>query len=166
MGAGKSSIGRLLAEKLQLPFVDVDARIEAEAGAPITAIFANEGEADFRSRESRALTAMLMKTDASVIATGGGAVLSEANRCAMRDAGTVVFLQVEPAMQLQRLKGDGTRPLLATADPAQRLADLQLLREPLYREVADLVFDTTHLSPEEAAAALFVLLAQATERSA
>ncbi|MGV8921807.1 MAG: shikimate kinase [Thermomonas sp.] len=165
MGAGKSSIGRLLAGRLQCAFVDLDAWIEAEAGAAITAIFASEGEAGFRSRESRALTSALAKSDASVIATGGGAVLDEANRRAMRDAGTVLYLQVEPATQLQRLQGDGSRPLLVTDNPTQRLAELQAMREPLYGEVSNLSFDTTHHSPESAAGALATLLAQASERA-
>lgn len=164
MGAGKSSIGRQLAARLQHAFIDLDACIEAEAGMTITAIFASEGEAGFRARECRALADVLMKSDASVIATGGGTVLEKSNRRAMRGAGTVVYLQVEPAMQLQRLQGDHSRPLLATPAPAQRLADLQMLREPLYRDVADLNFDTSRLSPEDAAAALAVLLAHSTER--
>lgn len=164
MGAGKSSIGRVLAAQLQRALIDLDACIEAEAGTTIASIFTNEGEAGFRSRESRALTDALAKTEASIIATGGGAVVDDGNRRAMADAGTVVYLQVEPAMQMQRLQGDGIRPLLATADPAQRLADLQELREPLYREVADLVFDTTKYSAESAADALAALLAQASER--
>ncbi len=163
MGAGKSSIGRLLAARLQHAFVDLDACIEAEAGATITTIFASEGEAGFRLRECRALGEVLMKSVASVIATGGGAVLDESNRRAMRDAGTVVYLQVDPAMQLQRLQGDDSRPLLSTDNPAQRLVDLQAMREPLYRETADILFDTTRHSPEAAADALATLLAQQTE---
>lgn len=166
MGAGKSSIGRLLAARMQYAFVDLDICIEAEAGTTITSIFANEGETGFRSREYRALRDALAKPEASVIATGGGAVLDDRNRRVMRDAGIVVYLQVESAMQLQRLQGDGTRPLLATANPAQRLADLQDMREPLYREVADIIFDTTSHSPEAAADALAALLAQVSERRA
>ncbi|MDI1251873.1 shikimate kinase [Thermomonas sp.] len=164
MGAGKSSIGRLLAVRLQRAFTDLDACIEAEADTTITAIFASEGEAGFRSRECRALIDALAKTAASVIATGGGAVLNAGNRSAMRDASTVIYLQVEPAMQMQRLAGDDTRPLLATDHPAQQLAELQAMREPLYLEVADIVFDTTQHSPENAAVAMVALLEQASER--
>ena len=166
MGAGKSSIGRLLAARLQRAFVDLDASIEAEAGMTITSLFANEGEQSFRSRERRALTTALAKTYASVIATGGGAVLDAVNRQAMHAASVVIYLQVEPAMQMQRLQGDVARPLLATANPAQRLTELQALREPLYREVATLVFDTTPHSPEAATDALVILLAHASERCA
>lgn len=166
MGAGKSSIGRLLAARLQHAFVDLDACIEAETGATITSIFASEGEAGFRSRECRALKDLLMKSEASVIATGGGAVLHETSRRAMRDAGTVVYLQIEQATQVQRLQGDDTRPLLATDNPAKRLAELHAIREPLYREMADIVLDTTSHSQESAAEALAALLALATERCA
>lgn len=163
MGAGKSSIGRLLAGRLQRAFVDLDAWIEAEAGTTITSIFANEGEAGFRSRECRALTRALAQSDASVIATGGGAVLNEGNRRAMDVAGVVVYLQVDAAMQVQRLQCDAARPLLATGTAAQRLAELQAMREPLYREIADMVFETTPHSPESAAVALAALLTHASE---
>ncbi|MEO6233967.1 MAG: shikimate kinase [Thermomonas sp.] len=163
MGAGKSSIGRLLAGRLQRAFVDLDAWIEAEAGTTITSIFAKEGEAGFRSRECRALTRALAQPDASVIATGGGAVLDEGNRRAMGAAGIVVYLRVEPAQQTRRLQGDAARPLLATDTPAQRLAELQVIREPLYREIADIVFDTSQDSPESAAVALAALLSKTSE---
>lgn len=163
MGAGKSSIGRLLAARMHRAFVDLDTCIEAEAGTTITSIFANEGEAGFRSRECRALNDALARPEASVIATGGGAVLDDCNRHNMRDAGTVVYLQVEPALQLRRLQGDGTRPLLAAGNPAQRLAELQALREHLYRDVADVVFSTTQYSLESAADRLSGLL-QSSER--
>lgn len=163
MGAGKSSIGRLLAARYQRAFVDLDAWIEAEAGTTINSIFTNEGERAFRLRESSALTAALARIEPSVIATGGGAVLDAGNRRTMSAAGAVVYLQVQPAMQMQRLAGDGSRPLLATSDPLQRLAELQALREPLYREVADMVFDTTHFPPPDAVVALMTLLAQTPE---
>jgi len=147
MGSGKSHLGRLLAARLALEFVDVDARIEAAAGIPITAIFAAEGEAGFRVRERTALAEALAGSG-QVIATGGGAVLDAGNRAAMREAGRVIYLQVEPGEQLRRLAGDGGRPLLAVADRAQRLADLQAQREPLYREVADIVIETSARPPE------------------
>ena len=158
MGSGKSTLGRLLATRLGLGFVDVDARIEADAGRDIPAIFAAEGEAGFRTREARAL-AQALDGDAAVIATGGGAVLAAANRAAMRATGTVVYLQVDPAIQRARLAGDTGRPLLQGDDPAARLAALQATREPLYREVAHHLFDTSALAPEAAVAALAGLLA-------
>ncbi len=166
MGAGKSSIGRLLAKRLQRAFVDLDAWIEAEAGVTIASIFSNEGEAGFRSRECRALRDVLMNSETSIIATGGGAVLDETNRSAMRDAGSVVYLQIEPAMQLQRLQGDCSRPLFTTANPSECLTTLQATREALYREVAEFCFDTTSHSPESAADALATLLEQAMETGA
>ena len=158
MGSGKSTLGRGLATRLGLAFVDVDARIVAAAGSDIPTLFASEGEAGFRQRETQAL-AEAIAGEVAVIATGGGAVLADANRNAMREAGKVVYLQVDAATQLARLTGDTGRPLLATPDRAQRLADLQAIREPLYREVAHHIFDTSALAPEAAVAALAALLA-------
>lgn len=158
MGSGKSHVGRLLAARLGLAFADVDARIEAEAGMPIPAIFASEGEAGFRARESRILADMLQRPG-QLIATGGGAVLDAGNRAAIRTAGLVVYLQVDPAEQLRRLAGDSGRPLLDVDDRARRLADLQALREPLYREVATVVFETNQRSPNDVAEALAALIA-------
>ena len=160
MGSGKSTLGRGLATRLGMSFVDVDTRIESAAGCAIQAIFEHEGEAGFRQREAQAL-AEALAGEVAVIATGGGAVLAEANRNAMRDAGVVVYLQVDPATQLLRLTGDTGRPLLDTPDRAQRLADLQAIREPLYREVAHHLFDSSALSPDAAVAALADLLAPA-----
>jgi shikimate kinase len=153
MGAGKTTLGRALAARLGCAFVDVDARIEADAAQSIPALFAAEGEAGFRRRESDALRAVLAGAPA-VVATGGGAVLDAGNRAAMRAAGTVVYLTLDPATQLARLGGDTGRPLLQTADPAGTLAALQAQREPLYREAAHLAFDAGALAPDAAAIAL------------
>ena len=157
MGSGKSTLGRGLAAKLGLAFVDVDERIVATAGCDIPSLFASEGETGFRQRETQAL-AEAIAGEVAVIATGGGAVLADANRNAMREAGKVVYLQVDAATQLARLTGDTGRPLLATAGRAQRLADLQAIREPLYREVAHHIFDTSTHAPNAAVAALAALL--------
>ncbi len=153
MGAGKTTLGQALAARLGRAFVDVDARIEADAGQSIPALFAAEGEAGFRRRESDALRAVLAGAPA-IIATGGGAVLDAGNRAVMRAAGTVVYLSVDPETQLARLRGDTGRPLLQTADPARTLAALQAQREPLYRDAAHLVFDPGTLAPDAAAHAL------------
>lgn len=160
MGSGKSTLGRGLASRLGRGFIDLDEQVEAVAGCDIATIFAQEGEAGFRQREALAL-AEALAGGAAVIATGGGAVLADGNRIAMRNAGRVVYLRVDPAAQLARLAGDTGRPLLATADRAQRLADLQAIREPLYRDVAHHLFDSSALSAEAAIAALADLLATA-----
>lgn len=160
MGSGKSTLGHALAARMGLRFIDVDQRIVADAGCSIADVFAHEGEAGFRAREAR-LLAQALGEDVAVVATGGGAVLAEANRDAMRDAGLVIYLQVDPATQLARLAGDTNRPLLDTPDRARRLAELQAIREPLYRQAAHHLFDSSARSPEAAVAALADLLATA-----
>ncbi len=163
MGTGKTCVGRLLASRLQTAFIDLDAHIEAAAGMSINAIFENDGEAGFRQLERLALAEALAQAEPIVIATGGGAVLDADNRSAMHTSARVVYLQIDPATQLQRLAGDTNRPLLATQDPAQRLAALQAAREPLYREVAELVFDTSTHDAEVVANAVAALLMQEKE---
>ena len=159
MGSGKSHVGRLLAARLDFNFTDVDARIEADTGMPIPAIFASEGEAGFRARESRVLAKTLAQSG-QVVATGGGAVLDAGNRAVMRSATLVVYLQVDPAEQLRRLAGDVSRPLLDVDDRARRLAELQAQREPLYREVASVLIETGQRSPDDVADALAALVSQ------
>lgn len=158
MGAGKTTIGRRLAGRFGLRFVDVDAAIEADAGTSVSQVFEREGEAGFRRRES-AMLADVLAGPAAIVATGGGAVLSEANRRAMREHGFVVHLALAPDAQLQRLAGDRTRPLLAVEDRAAVVERLARERDPLYAEVADLVFDTADHTDAQAAEALAALLA-------
>ena len=158
MGSGKSTLGPALAARLGLRFADVDARVAADAGRDIPAIFSDEGEAGFRARETRALTTVLADAPA-VVATGGGAVLAQANRIAMRESGIVIYLQVDAAIQLARLAGDTGRPLLQGGDPAAKLAALQAIREPLYLAAAHHLFDTSALDANTAVAALADLLA-------
>ena len=153
MGAGKSVAGALLARRLGLPFVDLDAAVEAEAGARIAELFRREGEAAFRERES-ALLARSLAADGQVVATGGGAVLAAANRRQSRERGLVAWLRADPETQLQRLEGCRDRPLLEGADRLARLQALAAERDPLYREVADLAIDTHGLDPDAVADAL------------
>ena len=157
MGAGKTTIGRRLAGRFGLRFVDVDAAIEADVGASVARILEREGEAGFRRREA-AMLADVLAGPASIVATGGGAVLSDANRRALRERGFVVHLALAPEAQLQRLASDRTRPLLEVADRAAVLHRLARERDPLYAEVADLVFDTDARTDAQAADALAVLL--------
>lgn len=153
MGAGKSAVGVMLARRLGLPFVDMDAALEAEAGACIADLFRVEGEAAFRAREA-ALLARCLAADGQVVATGGGAVLAAANRRQLREHGLVAWLQADPGTQLRRLEGCRDRPLLEGADRQARLRALAAERDPLYREVADLAIDTRDLDTESVAEAL------------
>jgi shikimate kinase len=157
MGAGKTSIGRRLAESLRLAFVDADRDIELRTGAAVGTIIDCEGEAGFRARECSALEELLRGCD-QVISTGGGAVLDAGNRRRMRERGFVVHLQVSVAGQLQRLARDRTRPLLQRDDREQVLHAIAIERAPLYAEVADLSFDTEGLGSGDAAMALAKLL--------
>ncbi|CAD5375402.1 shikimate kinase I [Pseudomonas sp. OF001] len=146
MGAGKSTIGRLLAKELHLPFKDSDKEIEVRTGADIPWIFDVEGEQGFRERE-QAVIADLCHEDGLVLATGGGAVLRPANREALRAGGRVVYLHTSVEQQLERTARDRNRPLLRTANPGQVLRELMALRDPLYREIADVIIETDQRPP-------------------
>ena len=146
MGAGKSTIGRLLAKELHLPFKDSDKEIEVRTGADIPWIFDVEGEQGFRERE-QAVIADLCREDGLVLATGGGAVLRQENREALRAGGRVIYLHATVEQQLERTARDRNRPLLRTADPGRVLRDLLAIRDPLYREIADVVIDTDQRPP-------------------
>jgi shikimate kinase len=141
MGTGKTAVGRQLARHLGVSFFDSDAEIEAVAGVDIPYIFEQEGEAGFRERES-AIIAQLAGREPIVMATGGGAVLAPQNRELLRTTGTVVYLETSVAQQLQRVRGGRGRPLLKDGDLAARLAELRAVREPLYREIADITVST------------------------
>ena len=141
MGAGKTTIGRMLARRLNMAFIDSDHEIEARTGASIPWIFEIEGEPSFRRREADVIRELTAQRGI-VLATGGGAVLNPASRALLAERGTVVYLRASVNSILQRTSHDKNRPLLQTADPRRKLEDLTAQREPLYREIADLVIDT------------------------
>jgi len=141
MGAGKTTIGRLLARRLNMAFIDSDHEIEARTGASIPWIFEIEGEPSFRRREADVIRDLSAQRGI-VLATGGGAVLDPASRALLAERGTVVYLRASVSSILQRTSHDKNRPLLQTADPRKKLEDLTAQREPLYREIADLIIDT------------------------
>jgi shikimate kinase len=146
MGAGKSTIGRLLAKELHLPFKDSDKEIEVRTGADIPWIFDVEGEEGFREREQTVI-ADLCREDGLVLATGGGAVLRQENREALHAGGRVVYLHASVEQQLERTARDRNRPLLRTANPDQVLRELLAIRDPLYREIADVIIETDQRPP-------------------
>lgn len=141
MGAGKSTLGKALAQRMRLEFIDVDKVLVERTGASVAMIFEIEGEEGFRRRES-AVLAELSEGNDRVIATGGGAILSEANRQVMRRRGTVVYLRARLEHLWERTRHDASRPLLATPDPRATLAGLLEERDPLYRETAHIVVDS------------------------
>ena len=157
MGAGKSAVGRLLAERLARPFVDADDALQAKLARTIPQVFAEDGEDRFRREESGVLIDLLDQRPAAVVAAGGGVVVRDANREVLRERATVVWLQA-PIGELVRRVGSGSgRPLLS-GDPVGALTELEAARSPLYAEVAGLVLDTADRDPallaEELAAAL------------
>lgn len=141
MGAGKTTIGRRLALALRREFLDSDQEIEQRAGASIPLIFELEGESGFRLRE-KAILAELTQRPEIVLATGGGAILDLENRRCLTGRGLVVYLRASVDEQLRRTRQDDHRPLLQTADPRARLAELFEQRDPLYREAADWTIST------------------------
>lgn len=147
MGAGKTTIGKMLADELALEFADVDREIESRSGVDIPWIFDKEGEAGFRLRESAAL-AELSTLDGVLISTGGGAVMAAENRRLMSERGIVIYLHTSVEEQVRRTSRDRKRPLLQNDDPAAVLAQLMAIREPLYREVATIVIDTDGRGPK------------------
>jgi shikimate kinase len=153
MGAGKSAIGRVLAERLGLRFADLDHEIEERTGANISTIFECEGEAGFRAREKATLQTLL-GDDGLVLSTGGGAVLDEDNRRLLRERCFVVHLHIDVPGQLQRLARDRSRPLLQRPDRERALRELAAVREPLYGDIADLRIDTGEDSAVHAATIL------------
>ncbi len=146
MGVGKTTIGRQLAKQLKMEFVDSDHEIEARTGVAISVIFEIEGEDGFRKRET-AMLQELLKRQNLVLATGGGAILSEVNRKNLRKSGTVIYLHAGVDTQLSRTRDAKNRPLLNTDNPREKLEALMEVREPLYRQEADLVINAEDRQP-------------------
>lgn len=147
MGAGKSTIGRVLAAELHLSFRDSDKVIEDRTGADIPWIFDMEGEEGFRDRESAVLAELSQGVDV-VIATGGGIILREQNRAIMQASGYVCYLTASIEQLVERTSRDKKRPLLQVENPRQKIIDLVALRDPLYRAAADFVINTDRRSPK------------------
>ena len=164
MGAGKTSIGKRLAARLGLAFVDCDQRLEELTGAPVPLIFECEGEAGFRARETQ-LIVDLMRGRGQLVATGGGAVLAEENRRQLRSRAFVVHLPVGVDQQLARLGRDRSRPLLAVVDKRARLEALARERGALYSDVADMEFGADGLGVAVAAERLGDLLDRHWQRT-
>ncbi|SDA11340.1 shikimate kinase [Nitrosospira sp. Nsp11] len=155
MGAGKTTVGRLLANFLEKKFHDSDREIQKRTGVSIPLIFEIEGEAGFRKRETEMLSE-LVKTGNIVLATGGGAVLSAENREMLKRSGTVIYLRATIDDLWRRTRHDKNRPLLQTQDPRTKLTELYAQRDPLYRETAHIIVE----SGKRSARHLAQLLAQ------
>ncbi len=141
MGSGKSAVGRQLAARLDRTFVDTDHEIEARTGVSIPVIFDIEGEAGFRKREELMIDELSQRSGL-VMATGGGAVLCADTRVRLKERGFTIYLHAQVADLRHRTRNDRNRPLLACDDPKKRLEELLETRDPLYREVADLLIET------------------------
>lgn len=153
MGSGKTTIGQRVARTLELEFLDCDHELEKQTGASVSLIFDVEGEEGFRERESRMLRELTARPGI-LLATGGGAIIRRENREMLGNAGLVVYLRISVAQQLQRLRRDKSRPLLQTDDRREKLAGLAMERNPLYEEVADIVFPAQNRALDHAAAEL------------
>ena len=141
MGAGKTTMGRQLAKKLHLEFIDSDRVIEQRTGADIPLIFDKEGEEGFRKREEAVIDELTQK-DNIILATGGGAILRPSNRQHLKERGTVIYLHSDINQLMERVRHDKNRPLLQTEDPEAKLRELMEIRDPLYRETAHITINT------------------------
>jgi shikimate kinase len=158
MGVGKSSIGRRLAARLAIPFVDADAEIEKAAGMSISDIFARHGEADFRSGEARVI-ARLLDAGPQVLATGGGAFMNEATRATIQSKGVSIWLSAEFDVLVRRIaKRRNERPMLQTDDPAETLRQLIALREPTYA-LADITVQSREVPHDAIVAEIIAAIA-------
>ena len=141
-GGGKSTVGRYMSRQLGMRFVDSDTEIELRLGETIRAFFDREGEAAFRAIEAEVLSDILARNGEWVLATGGGAVLREANRDALHNGSTVLYLRSTPEDLFRRLRHDTQRPLLQVRDPMAKLREMFAQRDPLYRRCANFVLET------------------------
>ena len=141
MGAGKTTLGRQIARRLGLRFIDCDQEIVTRTGVSIPMIFEIEGEAGFRQRESNLLRE-LAGLSGVVVSTGGGIVIDPDNRALLRQSGLTVYLRATPELLYARTRRDSSRPLLRVSDPRSRIRELLALREPLYNDVADIIIDS------------------------
>jgi shikimate kinase len=140
-GSGKTTVGRQLARRLRLPFVDSDHAIETRIGCSIREFFDREGESRFRDIEEEVLDTLSQNPDC-ILSTGGGAVLRPNNRLHLHERGRVIYLKSSPEELFRRLRHDVSRPLLQVADPLARMRELFLVRDPLYRDTAHFVLET------------------------
>ena len=163
MGAGKSSIGRRLAARLDLPFVDADTEIEAAAGCTIAEFFERHGEAEFRDGERRVI-ARLLEGSPKVLATGGGAFMDEETRAAVAQSGISVWLRADLATLVRRTARRTSRPLLNNADPARTLEDLMETRHPVYA-LADITVESDDGPPDETVARVVEALAAFSDKA-
>lgn len=161
MGAGKTTIGKLLANQLGYQFYDSDHEIERITGATINWIFEKEGEVGFRHRESNTIDE-LTKLSHTVLATGGGAVMTPINQSHIK-RGVVVYLRAEVDVQYERTRHDRNRPLLQNSNPKQRLSELFAVRDPVYLSLADIVIPTGHLTPKKMVKTILQQLQQFTQ---
>jgi len=159
MGAGKTSVGRMLARRMNKEFLDADTEVEKITGVKIPVIFEIEGESGFRAREEKMID-QLTAMNGIVLATGGGAVISPENRTLLKRRGRVIYLRAAPEDLWRRTRRDRNRPLLQTADPLGKLRTLHEQRDPLYREIADLIVDTGSQSVAHLTSQIQQLLAE------
>lgn len=148
MGTGKSAVGRLLADKLRMEFVEMDRLIEEMVGKPIPDIFQQDGEITFRELEIEVTKKVAVRAN-QVVACGGGVVLNKINIDRLRETSRIVYLTASPRVILERtLNENNDRPLLAVADPARRIRELLKSRRPFYQQAADLTINTSRLSTQ------------------
>lgn len=157
MGAGKTTVGRHLADLLGREFLDSDHEIERKTGATIPWIFEKEGEQGFRTRESVVINELTTKKNL-VLATGGGVVTQAVNREYLKQRGIVIYLYTPVELQLQRTYRDKNRPLLQVENPEQKLRDLLNIRDPLYREVAHYIIETNQGAARDLAQRILQLI--------